>query len=89
MLKAPIVLSDKTKIYPTKGAPQDGILSPLLANVYLNELDWWISSQWVSFPSRYHYTMSTSMHQSLRLYSNLKKCELLGMQMISKSFVGI
>ena len=23
-----------------------GILSPLLANIVLNELDWWISSQW-------------------------------------------
>ena len=31
---------------PTKGTPQGGILSPLLANIVLNELDWWISDQY-------------------------------------------
>lgn len=29
-----------------KGLPQGGILSPLLANIVLNEFDWWVSSQW-------------------------------------------
>ena len=46
MLKAEIVMPDNSRIQPSKGTPQGGILSPLLANVVLNELDWWISSQW-------------------------------------------
>ena len=31
---------------PTKGTPQGGIISPLLANIALNEYDHWIKSQW-------------------------------------------
>lgn len=51
MLKAPIIMPNGDKIYPTKGTPQGGILSPLLANIVLNELDWWISSQWETMPT--------------------------------------
>ena len=40
---------------PTKGTPQGGILSPLLANINLNELDHWIASQWQNIPTKYQY----------------------------------
>ena len=34
------VMENGVKIATTEGSPQDGPLSPLLANVYLNEFDW-------------------------------------------------
>lgn len=48
MLKADILFNDIV-IEPMSGTPQGGILSPLLANVVLNELDWWITDQWEMF----------------------------------------
>ena len=39
-------MPDGETVLPSKGTPQGGILSPLLANIVLNELDWWIASQW-------------------------------------------
>ena len=65
MLKAPVVLPDGSKIYPDKGTPQGGILSPLLANIVLNELDWWISSQWETMPTHKKYKNSYSKNGTL------------------------
>ena len=50
ILKAPIRMPDGSKKYPQKGTPQGGIISPLLANIVLNELDHWIESQWQEHP---------------------------------------
>lgn len=50
ILKAPIRMPDGSMEYPQKGTPQGGIISPLLANIVLNELDHWIESQWQEHP---------------------------------------
>jgi len=50
MLNAPIVLPDGKVIHPKRGVPQGGVLSPLLSNIVLNELDWWVASQWQNMP---------------------------------------
>jgi len=51
---------------PQKGAIQGGVLSPLLANVVLNELDWWIASQWDNIPTKYQYSRSDNKSNALK-----------------------
>lgn len=69
MLKAPILGEG----VPIRGVPQGGILSPLLANVVLNELDWWISSQWETFPTQTKYSVESSRYGNLRRTSEMKE----------------
>lgn len=38
----------KAILRPTQGTPQGGIISPLLANIFLNELDWYIGNMYES-----------------------------------------
>ena len=67
---------------PTKGTPQGGILSPLLANVALNELDWWIASQWAEYKSHYQYTVDKRDGCNGHMYEALKKRNLKEMYIV-------
>lgn len=87
ILNAPILLPDGTVEHPKKGTPQGGIISPLLANVVLNELDWWISSQWQEFhiamrrPPKAQFTKNGTRSLSHE-YEALRKTKLKEMYIV-------
>lgn len=63
----------------TVGTPQGGIISPLLANIVLNELDHWVESQWQSNPVARKYSMKINSNGSeIRSngYRAMKKTQL-------------
>jgi len=65
ILKAPIKLPDGKMLWPDRGTPQGGIISPLLANIVLNELDHWIESQWQRNPVIHKYSNKVNYNGSL------------------------
>ena len=66
MLKAPVIMQNGLKRYPRKGTPQGGILSPLLSNVVLNELDWWVSNQWETLKTKNEYSCGGPKNRALK-----------------------
>lgn len=72
MLKAPIERQGVTNV----GVPQGGLISTLLSNVVLNDLDWWIANQWETFESYRQYSDSSKMYRALKT-SRLKEMHIV------------
>lgn len=85
ILKAPVKMPNGILIYPRKGTPQGGIISPLLANIVLNELDHWIESNWENNPVVYkHQLGKNSKGSTIKSsgYETMRKTKLKEMYIV-------
>ena len=87
ILTAPIRMQDGSTIIPDKGTPQGGIISPLLANIVLNELDWWVASQWEENPlalqkARYRVIRTSPVLDKGSGYTMMRRTNLKEMHII-------
>jgi len=84
ILKTEIVDMDGNITESLRGTPQGGIISPLLANIYLDALDKWIESQWTHFETKHTYYSEerkekyqrpnqAKKYRALRSNSNMKE----------------
>lgn len=85
ILTAPVKMPDGKIIQPTKGTPQGGIISPLLANIVLNELDNWVESQWEKNPVTKNYKTqinSKGLPNKGHAYRAMRKTKLKEMYLV-------
>ncbi|MGL5624072.1 group II intron reverse transcriptase/maturase, partial [Cetobacterium sp.] len=76
MLKTKIKLPCGKIINSGKGTPQGGIISPLLANIVLNEIDWWIDKQWTGIKTRHNYSSQSHKERMLKT-TNLSEVKIV------------
>lgn len=74
MLKAGIM---EETIHNDIGTPQGGIISPLLANVYLHKFDEWVTREWEQKKTQHRYSANNNMYKALRKSSRLKPAYLV------------
>ncbi len=70
ILMAPIKMPNGKIVTPTMGTPQGGIISPLLANIVLNELDHWVESQWTENPIARKYRIGINPRNGSEILSS-------------------
>ena len=87
ILKAPIRMQDGSTVIPDRGTPQGGIISPLLANIVLNELDWWVASQWEENPlalqgAKYRVIRTSEILDKSKGYVTMRRTNLKEMHIV-------
>ena len=76
MLNTKIVLPNKSRITEVTGCYQTGILAPLLINIVLNDLDWWIATQWSDFETKKNYERERTHNGKIYIDKSNKYTEL-------------